>query len=233
MDTQENALLAGALPRSPGFGDEPAGSGRARHARVERASEPHRRLRPLLRGVAHWLYDGANPGAARRLDLGSRSSRPPSLGSERQVVGLDPAPALSRPGRPLWPYTAMVRASSHVRRTLMPHSSAVVDVDRRLHRIFMLLLDITSSRRPAGHPKVAPLVLQRPAMGGRRLASRWLLPPHAVSWATSSGARVFAIGLAVFSLASLACGLSTHVDAQPLSGGAAWEGRSCSPRRSR
>jgi len=87
MDTQENALLAGALPAAPGFGDEPAGSwGVLGHARVERAGpEPHRRLRPLLRAVSPiGSTTGPNPGAARRLDPRARDHRGrPSLGSER------------------------------------------------------------------------------------------------------------------------------------------------------
>jgi len=64
--------------------------------RVERAGpEPHRRLRPLLRGVAHWLYDGAEPpvqlgDSILGLEIIEAALRSAASG---QVVGLDPAPA--------------------------------------------------------------------------------------------------------------------------------------------
>jgi len=97
MDTQENALLAGALPRSPCFGDEPAGSWGV--LGTPESSEPVPSLTGdyglFYGGVAHWLYDGAEPpvqlgDSILGLEIIEAALRSAASG---QVVGLDPAPA--------------------------------------------------------------------------------------------------------------------------------------------
>ena len=89
----------------------------------------------------------------------------------------------------------------------------VVDPDRRLHGdLHAPARHHGRERGAARHPAVAALELLRPAVGRRRLlADAGRLPAdRRRRWATSTaGGRSSPIGLVVFSLASLLCGLST------------------------
>jgi len=217
MDTQENALLAGALPAAPASAmsrlDPGACSARPSRASRSRASPA---TTASSTGCRHWLYDGAEP--------------PVQLGDS--ILGLEIIEAALRSAA-----SGQVSASTRTGR-LSPAGAAVValtlrwsaqardvpeDPDAALERkwwtliavctaIFMLLLDITVVN-------VALPDIQK-SLHSSFSDLQWVVDAYALTLAAfllTAGVvgdifgrrEVFAIGLAVFSLASLACGLST------------------------